>query len=77
MTETIKVEVNEALAKQFRKKAMEVYGYKKGSMKRALEDTMRKFSTPGNADWHAVRGVLKDKRTSSVRLQHSVWSRVD
>jgi hypothetical protein len=35
MTETIKVEVSEALAKRFRKRAMELYGYKKGSMKRA------------------------------------------
>jgi len=77
MTETIKVEVNDALAKQFRKKAMETYGYKKGSVKRALEDTMRKFSTPGRVDWHAIRGLLKDKRTTSVGLQHSVWSKVD
>jgi hypothetical protein len=44
MTETIKVEVNEALAKRFRKRAMELYGYKKGSMKKALEDTMKRFS---------------------------------
>jgi hypothetical protein len=59
MTETIKVEVNEALARKFRKRAIELYGYKKGSVKRALEDTMRKFSTPGKVDWHAIRGVLK------------------
>jgi len=77
MTETIKVEVNEALAKKFRKRAMELYGYKKGSVKRALEDTMRKFSTPGKVDWHAVRGVLKNSKTSSVQLQHSIWSKVD
>ena len=30
MTDTIQVEVDEALAKRFRRKAMEVYGYKKG-----------------------------------------------
>ena len=29
MTATIKVEVDEALARKFRKKAMETYGYKK------------------------------------------------
>jgi len=34
MTATVRVEVNEALAKRFRKRAMELYGYKKGSMKR-------------------------------------------
>ena len=54
MTETIKVEVNEALAKRFRRRAMELYGYKKGSVKRALEDTMKKFSTPGRVDWHSI-----------------------
>jgi len=77
MTETIKVEVSDALAKKFRKRAMEVYGYKKGSVKRALEDTMRKFSMPDKVDWHAVRGALKKSKTSSVQLQHSIWSKVD
>ncbi len=77
MTEIIKVEVDEALAKRFRKRAMELYGYKKGAMKAALEETMKKFSTPGRADWRSMRGVLTNVRTSSVRLQHKVWSRVD
>lgn len=77
MTETIKVEVDEALAKRFRRRAMELYGYKKGAMKRALEDTMKKFSTPGRVDWHSLRGALKNTRTSSVQLQHKIWSKVD
>jgi hypothetical protein len=77
MTETIKVEVNEALAKRFRRRAMELYGYKKGSMKKALEDTMKRFSTPGRVDWHSIRGVLKGTKTSSVQLQHMIWSKVD
>jgi hypothetical protein len=77
MTETIKVEVNEALANKFRKRAMELYGYKKGSMKRALEDTMKRFSTPGRVDWHSIRGALKNTKISSVELQHKTWSKVD
>lgn len=77
MTEIIKVEVDEALAKKFRKKAMELYGYKKGAMKAALEATMKRFSAPGSADWHSLRGALKNVRTSSVQLQHKIWSRVD
>ncbi len=77
MTETIKVEVDEALAKRFRRRAMELYGYKKGAMKRALEDTMKKFSTPGRVDWHSLRGALKNTRTSSVQLQHKIWSKID
>ncbi len=77
MTEVIKVEVDEALAKRFRKRAMELYGYKKGAMKTALEETMKRFSTPGKADWRSIRGTLKNLRTTSVRLQHKIWSRVD
>jgi glycerol-3-phosphate acyltransferase PlsX len=70
-------DVDEALAKRFRRRAMELYGYKKGSMKRALEDTMKKFSTPGRVDWHSIRGALKGTRTSSVQLQHKIWSKLD
>ena len=51
MTETIKAEVSEALAKRFRKKAMEKYGYKKGAVKSALEDLMTNFVSPPKADW--------------------------
>lgn len=77
MTEIIKVEVDEALAKKFRKKAMELHGFKKGAMKAALEATMKRFSTPGSADWHLVREALKNVRISSVQLQHKIRSQVD
>jgi hypothetical protein len=36
MVETFRVEVDEALARRFRRKAMELYGYRKGSLKRRL-----------------------------------------
>ncbi len=77
MTETVKVEVDEALAKRFRKRAMETYGYKKGAVKKALEEAMRRFSTPGSADWASLRGVLKTRKASSVDLQHRAWSKTD
>ena len=77
MTETIKVEVNDALARKFRKKAMETYGYKKGSMKKALEESMRKFASPGAVDWHSLRGKLKAPGMTSVELQHKAWSHAD
>ena len=77
MTETVKVEVDDALAKRFRKRAMELYGYKKGSVKKALEDIMRRFSNPGRVDWHSIRGTLRTPRMSSVQLQHKAWSKVD
>ncbi len=78
MTEIIKVELDEALAKRFRKKAMETYGYRKGTIKRALEDVIRKFSMSGKADWGSLRGKLRmKKRVTSVELQHMIWSRQD
>ncbi|MBI2185260.1 MAG: hypothetical protein HYU39_09935 [Thaumarchaeota archaeon] len=76
MVEVIKAEVEEALAKKFRKKAMEVYGYKKGAMKMALEDLMRRFASRGKADWGALKGVLVSE-VSAVELQHRAWRKVD
>lgn len=76
MTETIKVEVDESLARRFRKKAMEKYGYKKGSMKKALEEAMMKFSGSGGVDWEPLMGALK-LDVDSVELQHSWWKRID
>jgi hypothetical protein len=78
MTETIKVEVDDALARKFRKKAMERYGYKKGTIKKAVEDVITKFSMSGPVDWASLKGALKvGKETSSVRLQHRLWSNQD
>ena len=76
MTETVKVEVDESLAKRFRKRAMEKYGYKKGSIKTALEEAMRKYSSPGKADWGSLVGVLKIEK-DSVWLQHHAWDDSD
>ena len=74
MTDTIKVEVDDALARRFRKKAMERYGYKRGTIKRAIEDVIAKFSMPAKTDWASLRGSIKTKkRISSVELQHSLW----
>ena len=81
MTETIKVEVDEELARRFRKKAMEKYGYKRGAIKQALEDLMSGFastspaSEPHKVDWSFLEGALKDryKGMTSVELQHTLW----
>ena len=78
MTETIKVEVDEALARKFRKKAMERYGYKKGTIKKAVEDVITKFSMSGPVDWASLRGTLRGaKKISSVQLQHKLWLNQD
>ncbi len=76
MTETIKVEVEEALAKRFRKRAMEKYGYKKGAMKRAMEEAIRKYVASGEVDWKPFRGTLRSE-LDSVELQHAAWRKTD
>ena len=72
----IKTKINDALAKRFRKRAMEKYGYRKGAVKLALEDLIKRFTSTGNVDWHALKGTITSE-LSSVELQHSAWKRVD
>lgn len=76
MVEVIKAEVSEALAKRFRKRAMELYGYKKGAVKMALEKAMKRFIGQSRVDWGVLRGCIKSDLTS-VELQHGVWRRPD
>jgi hypothetical protein len=76
MTETIKVEVDETLARKFRKRALERHGYKKGAVKKALEEAMTKYVAAGEVDWAPLRGSLRSK-LSSVELQHSLWRGTD
>ena len=76
MSETIKVEVDRALARRFRRKAMERHGYKKGAVKKALEELMTKYVASGQVDWGPLRGTLHSK-LDSVELQHSAWRRAD
>ncbi len=76
MTETIKVEVDEALARRFRRRAAELHGYKKGALKKAVEEAMKRYSSPSVPDWGKLEGRLKvrGKKPTSVALQHAVWS---
>ena len=73
MPDTIKVEVDDSIARRFRRRAMERYGYRKGSMKKALEDAMRRYSVRSEGDWASLVGTLKTKR-DGVWLQHHAWS---
>ena len=76
MTETIKVEVDETLAMKFRKRALERHGFKKGAVKKALEEAMIKYLSSGDVHWEPLRGSIHSK-LDSVRLQHSTWSGTD
>lgn len=76
MAEIIKAEVPRALAEKFRRRAMEVYGYKKGAVKAALEDLLKRFVASREVDWGRLKGVVKSDLTS-VELQHRVWRLAD
>jgi|YelNatPaOPRAMG01_1025707.scaffolds.fasta_scaffold419039_1 hypothetical protein len=76
MTEVIKAEIKSALARKFRKLAMEKHKYKKGAVKTALEELIKRYVLSGEVDWKVLRGSIKSKM-SSVELQHKVWSTID
>ncbi len=76
MVEIIKAEVSGALVRKFRKKAMEIYGCRKGAIKAALEDLLRRFVASGEVDWKPLKGCIKSDLTS-VELQHRMWKGVD
>jgi len=76
MSEVVKAEVSAGLAKRFRRKVMDVYGHKKGSVKTALQDLIKRFVGAGKAEWGSMKGVLK-LEVESVELQHRAWMKMD
>ena len=76
MAETLKVDLDSQLVKKFRKKAMETYGYRKGSMKKAMEDLLRQYTREGKPDWGKMIGVLDHLKKDSVELQHTLWKKI-
>ncbi|NOZ77247.1 MAG: hypothetical protein GXO65_06210 [Euryarchaeota archaeon] len=73
---TLKVETGDEILERFRKKAMEEYGYKRGSLKKATENLMKKWLSEEKIEWGRLKGVITSK-DSSVELQHRAWRRVD
>ena len=76
MVETLKVDLDSQLVRKFRKKAMETYGYKKGSMKKAMEDLLQQYTRSGKPDWGKMIGVIDHIKEDSVELQHKLWKMV-
>lgn len=80
----LKVYVDEELEKRFRKVAMEVYGYGRGSISKAVEDAMRRWLLEHEVmlaeieipedPVKAIRGMLKHVKKSGVELQHEARS---
>lgn len=80
----LKVYVDEELERRFRKVAMEVFGYGRGSISMAVEDAMRRWLLEheimlGEIEVPAdpvkvIRGMLRHVRKSGVELQHEARS---
>ena len=76
----IKIYLDEELERSFRKMAMEIYGYGRGSISQAAEDAIRKWVIEHEKVLEeiripkdpvkAIRGMLKHVRKSGVELQH-------
>jgi hypothetical protein len=83
----VKVVVDEALERDFRKAAMQRFGYAKGSLSKAAtvafsgwigqNAELRDEASALRDPIAAVRGMLKHVNKSSVELQHeigTIWS---
>ena len=76
----IKIYLDEELERRFRKMAMEIYGYGRGSISRAAEDAIRRWVIEREEllkevripedPIKAIRGMLKHVKKSGVELQH-------
>jgi len=78
----LKIYLDEDLEKRFRRMAMEIFGFGRGSISRAAEDAIRKWvleyerivgeiEVPEDPV-RAIRGMLRHVKKSSVELQHEV-----
>ena len=86
----IKVELDEELEKRFRQLAMEKFGYSRGSIKKAAETAIRKWTQEervseapkksAKTGVELLTGLLKGvKHKSSVEEQHEIgkiWAKV-
>ncbi|MHB1709639.1 MAG: hypothetical protein ACYCT2_09220 [Thermoplasmataceae archaeon] len=70
----MKIDLDEELVRRFKKTALEQYGYKKGSIKKAMEALIRDYTREGTADWTNIVGILEGRTETSVELQHKAWS---
>jgi hypothetical protein len=76
----IKVYVQDDMEEKFRRLAMMVYGYRRGSLSKAAEEAIRQWITEHEGllkgvnvpedPVGAIRGVLAGVRKSGVELQH-------
>ena len=73
---TLKIETDDKLLDAFKRKSMEVYGYRKGAFKFAIENLIKRWVIKKDVNWGLLKGKLKSKKTA-VELQHNIWKGVD
>jgi hypothetical protein len=76
----LKVYLREDLKKEFKKRSMEAFGYGRGSISKAAEEAIQRWTSerekllqeipPTQESVKVLRGMLKHVRESSVELQH-------
>jgi hypothetical protein len=73
---TLKVDLEDKLLEAYKRKVMEVYGYKRGALKLATIALVKRWLSERPVNWSSLRGSLRIKG-SSVKLQHKAWRNVD
>ena len=80
----LKVTLDDELLKLFKERAYKIFGYKKGSLKSAVELAIKDFIDRvdvlqrGDLSVKDIRGLLKELKATSVELQHKalkLWVR--
>lgn len=72
----LKVTLDEELLKSFKERAYKIFGYKKGSLKSAVELAIKDFIDRidllqrEDLSVKDIRGLLKGLKVTSVELQH-------
>ncbi len=74
----IKLKLSDETEKAFRRRAMERYGFAKGSISNAAEEAVKKWTLEipnvktTKDPVNGLRGLLKHVKKSSVELQHEI-----
>jgi len=76
----LKIYLSEELKKEFKKRSMETFGYGRGSISKAAEEAIQRWtserqrlvqdSVPVKESVRVLRGMLKHVKEPSVELQH-------
>jgi hypothetical protein len=76
---TLKVEADDEVVEAFKRKAREKYGEKRGSIKKATVELMKKWveAEQSGSGWDELEGVMEETDKTSVELQEEAWKGVD